>query len=180
MDNENLDMDKRSMVMRRITKEDTELVYGFFNSISEQSRKSFYPHPFDRAYAEFITGTELDDPDICRYLAILHEGDEKIAVGYMFFWNCTKDILSLGIAVSDDYQGKGLGKKMMDFLISEALKSGKKGLHLTTDKDNSRGRALYLKCGFIIAGEGEHNDYIMKLDFNSNEDKFIWQKKSCI
>lgn len=153
-------------IMRRITIKDTELLFGFFLSISEQSRKSFYPHPFDRAHAEFITGTDLEDPDICRYLAILHEDDEEVAVGYMFFWNWTKEYPSLGIAVSDNYQGKGLGKKMMDFLISEALKNGKKGLHLTTDKNNSRGQALYIRCGFVITGEGEHNDYILRLDFN--------------
>lgn len=52
---------------------------------------------------------------------------------------------------------------MMDYMINICRENGKKELRLTTDKDNTAGQKLYAKCGFIITGEGDENDYKLVL-----------------
>lgn len=154
---------ENGLFVRRVAQGDAGLLFCFFESLSAASRSSFRPHPFDRETAERIAGEELNDPDIRRYLAVAR-GEEATAAGYAFFWNWTTERPSIGIAVGDAYQGRGVGGRLMRFLIEEARRQGKKGLELTTDKANTRGQQLYLKCGFRIAGEGAHDDYVMELD----------------
>lgn len=54
----------------------------------------------------------------------------------------------LGIAVIDDYQGKGIGTEMMKRLIKKAKNEKIKEIFLTTRVDNKKARSLYRKFGF--------------------------------
>lgn len=147
--------------VRPLAPGDAGLLYRFFLSLSEATKRSFRPHPFDRETAERFTGEEIMNPGVRRFLAMGEDGE---AAGYCFFWNWTTGEPSLGVAVSDAFQGQGMGRLMMRYLIEEARVKGKKALHLTTDKANVRAQALYLSCGFRIVGEGKEDDYIMRLD----------------
>ena len=56
------------------------------------------------------------------------------------------------IGVSPHQQGKGLGSKLLQFLIDEYVQRNKT-LGLLVDKDNPNAKKLYLKLGFEIVGE---------------------------
>lgn len=155
----------KDAVVRPLGHGDADLLYAFFLSLSEATRKSFRPHPFDRATAEHFTEEELGDANIRRFLAIVPRENGEAAAGYAFFWDWTTGAPSLGIAVSDAFQGRGVGRLLMRFLMDEAVRCRKKALRLTTDKNNTRAQALYLSCGFRILGEGKEDDYLMRLDF---------------
>jgi len=58
------------------------------------------------------------------------------------------DFPSIGICVRNGYQGRGLGREFMNYLITEAKKMEKKGLRLNVYKDNERAYSLYKKLGF--------------------------------
>ena len=77
-----------------------------------------------------------------------------------------------GICVRDDYQGRGLGKKFMNYLIREAEKMGKKGLRLTVYKDNERAYSLYKKLGF----REERIVIHMRLNFEEGDKVRQYQK----
>ena len=51
------------------------------------------------------------------------------------------------------WQGKMLGKEMMDLCCTKAKASGMKKMRLEVDLDNHRAIAFYLRNGFIPAGE---------------------------
>ena len=130
--------------------------------MSEKTKYFFHPHPFDRKTAEKLTGPEIDDPDIKRYMAV--EDTSKEMIGYVFFWDFAKDFPWLGISVRDDFQGKGLGKKLLNFMEQVARNHNKKGIQLTTMKDNEIALHLYKKMEYKIVGE-KHGEHWLKYIF---------------
>jgi GNAT superfamily N-acetyltransferase len=64
----------------------------------------------------------------------------------------------LGIMVSDNEVGKGIGSQIIDDLIQRATDI----IYLSVDIDNKRGLNLYHKKGFEVITETD-NQYIMKL-----------------
>jgi ribosomal protein S18 acetylase RimI-like enzyme len=69
----------------------------------------------------------------------------------------------LGIAIQEASRGKGYGKKMMDFLVSDARKKSIATLHLTVDMDNTTAIDLYKKFGFEIVEAVNDRSVLMKL-----------------
>ncbi len=57
------------------------------------------------------------------------------------------------LSVCPNWQGKGLGTKMLRFLIGEYVTKSNKTLGLLVDKENSDAKRLYLKLGFNVVGE---------------------------
>jgi len=143
------------MLIRKLKKADTEKFYEFFTALSERTKYFFHPHPFDRETAEKLCNER--DKNTVRFVVII---DEKIA-GYGFLWNLNNDFPSLGICIRDDFQGKGIGKGLVEYLINFAKKKDKKGLVLTVYKDNENAISLYQKYGFEI----ERVIYSMRLKF---------------
>lgn len=72
------------------------------------------------------------------------------------------------IYVLRDFQGKGLGARMMDFAVTEAKRAGKKILWLGVWEKNTSAIAFYKKQGFVPSGthsfwmgDEEQTDIIM-------------------
>jgi len=148
-------MEDKNFKIRRLKSTDTEKLYEFFTALSEKTKHFFHPHPFDIETAEKLCKEK--DKNIVRFVGII----EEEIVGYGFLWNLNNDFPSLGICIRDDFQGKGIGKGLMEYLINFAKKKDKKGLILTVYKDNEKAFSLYKKFGFEI----ERVIYSMKLKF---------------
>lgn len=58
---------------------------------------------------------------------------------------------SLGI--NPDHQGKGIGSKMLEFLIAEFVTKNNQILGLLVEEENPGAKKLYLKLGFKVVGE---------------------------
>jgi L-amino acid N-acyltransferase YncA len=139
-------MEDKNFKIRKLSKKDTEKFYEFFNSLSDKTKYFFHPHPFDRETAEKLCNER--DKNTVRFVAIINK---KIA-GYGFLWNLNNDFPSLGICISDNYQGKGIGKGLMEYLIDFAKKKNKRGLypsvflrvvffsHITFEQDKEKGK----------------------------------------
>ena len=57
------------------------------------------------------------------------------------------------IGVSSQFQGKGLGSKLLCFLIDEYVNQRNGTLGLLVDQANPNARKLYIKLGFKVVGE---------------------------
>ena len=57
------------------------------------------------------------------------------------------------IAVSPNFQGKGIGSSILDYLIDEIGINQNKTLGLLVDFDNPKAKKLYEKKGFVVVGE---------------------------
>lgn len=76
-------------------------------------------------------------------------------IAYFFLWYYTDPLPLLGIGILDEYQGKGFGKKLIQFLIDAARRSSRDGIDLTMLPDNHRAYALYESLGFRHYAGGE-------------------------
>jgi ribosomal protein S18 acetylase RimI-like enzyme len=151
--------------IRQIHEKDTDRLYDYFSSFSDETRYYFTPHALDMAFAEKLAHADRVDPDTRRFVVITHQDGQETIIGYFFFWSWQKKVPWFGIGVRDGYKGKGLGSLMMQYAIREAELHKKGGILLTTKKDNVRAQKLYQKFGFVILGEEPHGEYLLLLNF---------------
>ena len=90
---------------------------------------------------------------------------DKKVVGYAHL-DKENNSVWLGTAVIEEETGKGIGKMIMDKLMSEAKTKEVKKITLTVDKDNATAFALYKKYGFQIFKETE-KIYYLELKLNN-------------
>lgn len=57
------------------------------------------------------------------------------------------------IGVDPNYQGKGVGSQLLQFIIEEFVVQRRQTLGLLVEKDNSKAKDLYLKHGFKVMNE---------------------------
>lgn len=62
------------------------------------------------------------------------------------------DVVVLGMGFHDDWQGMGLGKRLMEALLQMAAERGARRVELSVWQDNTRARALYERFGFKPEG----------------------------
>lgn len=145
-------------VIRPFTPADTERFADFLADLSPRSRYFFWPHGYDHATAAELTQPEkLADRSTLRFLA----EEEGVMTGYVFLWDWDTPLPWLGIAVRDGYQRRGVGQQMMETMLALAKRHGKRGLKLTTMKDNERAQRLYARCGFTIVGIEQNGEYLL-------------------
>jgi L-phenylalanine/L-methionine N-acetyltransferase len=69
-----------------------------------------------------------------------------------------KHVASLGLAVTDAYQGRGVGRALMDACLDFADRwANYPRVELTVHADNARAIKLYQSLGFVV--EGRHRDF---------------------
>lgn len=100
-------------------------------------------------------------------ILVLNEGI-PVAYGHL---DREKEITWLGIAVTEMETGKGLGKLVMDNLLSEAMQKNYTDIYLSVDKSNSDAIALYTKYEFKIEEVLSHGVYLMKYNIKNIEEK---------
>lgn len=136
------------VVVRKIADGDQKMLAGFNDGLSDQSRRLFIPHAYDRKTLDAVVERAESGRDRV-YLGI---ADEK-AIGYFFLWHFERDVPILGIGIVDGYQGMGLGKEFIRILVDDARENGNIGIDLTTLPCNERAFALYEKMGFRYIGD---------------------------
>jgi len=159
MDTKIIEIKEKKLKIRRLQKEDKEIFWEYFQALSEKTKNFFQPHPFDKETAEKLCNE--NDPEIVRFIAVEEVNGEEEVIIYAFLSGLSGDFPSLGIGIRDDYQGKGLGRILMEHLVELAKSLGKKGLSLTVFDDNKNAFHLYSKLGFKV----ERITYTMKLKF---------------
>ena len=87
---------------------------------------------------------------VCTF--VLCEENEPLAYGHLDKEDGT---VWLGIAVIEKAKGKGIGKLMMEQLLSFARQQNIKSIGLSVDNDNSTAINLYLNLGFKLIEEKE-------------------------
>jgi ribosomal protein S18 acetylase RimI-like enzyme len=155
----------KNVKIRPITENDTEIIYEYFMSFSEETRYFFTPHALDKKFAQKLTEEDIKNPDTRRFIVVTLHDSREIVVGYFFFWGWIKKIPWFGIGVRDGYHGMGIGSKMLDYAINKAKRYNKGGILLTTKKDNIKAQGLYRKFGFEIIGEEPSGQYLLILNF---------------
>ncbi len=117
-----------------LNKENRSLVHDFLKVAGRAKTHFRY---FDNRTMDIL------DNHLATYL--IRVNGQIIGYGHLDQEN---DIVWLGIAIADGFQGIGLGKLMMDTLVAAAKIKQLKSIQLAVDSDNEKAIGLYHKFGF--------------------------------
>lgn len=73
-------------------------------------------------------------------------------IGYTLVMNVLDECHLLNLSVSRDWQGRGIGRRILDWLIDEAARQGAVGMFLEVRPSNTVALALYESSGFVRIG----------------------------
>lgn len=147
------DKKNRHLVITSLTKKDFTRLYQFFCSLSEISKSTFKPHPFSK---HFIAKLVADSDSNYHYrLIVCDPARNNKIVGYSFITKppLFKESGYFGIAIADEYQGSGIGKKLTTETINFAKNVGIKTMYLNVYEDNISALKTYEKQGFSICSQ---------------------------
>lgn len=83
------------------------------------------------------------------YLTAWLEGEP---VGYIGMWIALDEGEITNVSVKKEFQGRGIGRKLMEVLEIEGRKEGVAAYFLEVRESNQKARGLYRARGFIEAG----------------------------
>lgn len=93
-----------------------------------------------------------------KVFALLSEKDEIVSVIEVLSSFDREKAYLYGVSTSKRFQGKGYGKKLLDYVLKYLIKIGIKTVELTADEDNIIAQNLYSQFGFKIV-ENLSNEY---------------------
>ena len=154
-------------LIRNFSLEDKELVIEFFEQMGGESRAFFNRGDGNKNNALAYFRQNGTEPNAVRFLSSVKAEDGKeIMTGYVFAWDMSTGVPTLGIAVREEYKGQGLGRLLMSYLINYLKEKNYGGVMLTTSFANVRGQSLYTRMGFEHIGTHTNGEmlYILKFD----------------
>ena len=151
-------------LIRTATSSDSKILSGLSQTTFYQTYVAIHPENAGllRAYTEETFSEEKIQRQSqlpAVYYYVVESGD--VVLGYMKTVRgdapdqvLQKPSLELEkLYVKGEFQGRGLGQKLFDFLIPVALASGHRSIWLSVYENNPGAIAFYRKNGFRVVGE---------------------------
>jgi regulation of enolase protein 1 (concanavalin A-like superfamily)/GNAT superfamily N-acetyltransferase len=137
--------------IRRLTPGDAAALVDFYNALSPASKRTFRPLDAQTTLpvCEAIVRDNL--PAAESKLDLVAVDGTRVA-GWSFVWDLGGPEPVFGLAVADDYHGRGLGSALMDAVLAAARQKGLSTIYLTVVRDNDKARGLYARRGFATYG----------------------------
>ena len=142
------------MNIRELKNSDREMMQTFFDNMSERTVSFFNVNRGnEKRTMEFFKNGKKDH----RFFVVT---DENEIIALSFIWDIDTSIPWFGIAVSDNYQGQGIGTRLTEYVLSVLKAEGYGGLFLRTAVGNISAQQLYEKCGFERIGTHPSGEYL--------------------
>jgi len=125
---------------RPATGKDVNELFNLLNSLSDEVKKFFHPHPFDKRTLEQILTSKKD-----HYFVLTVN---KKIIGYSMLRFYVYKIPSFGVCIRKDYENHGYGNLMTEKTMKKAIEIGYKEVILNVHEENSRAIDLYERIGF--------------------------------
>jgi len=142
-----------AVTIRTISPHDFELERQFIESLSPTTgyRRLFSPRkPSDDEIRRF---TNVEPSREFALIAITGDGDHQRMVGVVRWIkpNAEANAAEFALVIADDWQGKGLGTRMLNNLLAEAKRRGLEEIRGETLSENEPMLALCRRFGFSFA-----------------------------
>lgn len=109
-------------------------------------------YPFDEHERTENLKSLLENPEFGKLWVIKQNGNLAgytfLGFGFSFEFK-GRDAFVDELFILPEFQGQGIGKRAIDFIIQEAKRVGVKALHLEAEHHNERGLTLYRNKGFV-------------------------------
>jgi ribosomal-protein-alanine N-acetyltransferase len=106
---------------------------------------------FSPSWSEESVRTLLDHPASTAFLAMVG-GVPKTCVGFVLAQLAADEAEILSVGVAKDWQGKGIGRRLVEGVARAAQRAEAKTLFLEVAADNDAAMALYRRAGFLGTG----------------------------
>jgi ribosomal-protein-alanine N-acetyltransferase len=130
-------------------------------SIITTVENACYPKPWPLASFQ----EELSKP-FSHFLVLTDDETDSQIFGYLVFWVMFDEIHLLNITVPFDHRGMGLGRRMLQHVVSVGIQKNCRRIFLEVRKSNAGAIALYQKQGFFV-------DHIKKAFYEDGEDAYF-------
>jgi acetyltransferase len=133
---------------RPIRPADKPALAGFFQRLSEESRRRRFLAPKPKLSARDLTFfTEVDHDRHVALVALDREG-AIVGVARYAAWPDRRDRAEIAFAVVDEWHGHGLGTALAERLVDHARRAGLTALTASTLSENAAAHALLRRLGF--------------------------------
>jgi acetyltransferase len=142
-------IDGREVVFRAIRPEDEPLWLDMFNSFSEETRRFRFFHVIKNiSHEERIRYTFIDYNREFAIVPVINEdGVEKMLGAGRIQASVVDESAEFAIALRDEWQSRGLGEALFDYLIDIAHNKGWNFIHAHVLADNAKMINLFRKKG---------------------------------
>ena len=139
--------------LRRLVPDDARDLCAFYNGLSAGAIRMFQPLGKETSVKCCRAIAADNRPKIdSRFDVVALIGDRIVGLAFLSKIRDLADEKSFGIAVADAWQGRGIGKKLIENVLRAATQRELKRIHLIFVVDNDRARRLYERNGFSITG----------------------------
>lgn len=129
---------------------------------------------FDSPWTEGMFRQEVSDGYLSRSWVAVRDGT---VVGYLISWFLREEVHLLNVAVDAGCRGRGYGRRLVKYLLDQAVQGGRDVITLEVRESNAVARRLYESFGFATIGrrkgyyQDNHEDAIvMILDVRDRRD----------
>ncbi len=132
-----IQIDRTKIVFRLLRQNDKQILIDLFFSLSDEFKKWYNPHPFDEKTAIEICDNKDEDHQkvigvhdgkivaYCQlFFGLRYWESKRFSKRSMFFIN--SEVCTIAPCVAEDFQGKGVGSIMMEYIIDICKKYNKK------------------------------------------------------
>lgn len=155
--------------IRPIKPEDAPMLLELFNSLSLKTKYYRFFSPLKTLPQDMLARfTQIDyTKDMALVAFNLAESDEKMIAVARFMTNPGGVDHQFAIVVSDELQGKGVGRALMENLIAIAKDRKIETMKGIVLAENTHMRTLARKLGFSLSKIPGENQYDLKIDLRS-------------
>jgi len=155
--------DGTKVMIRPIRPEDREIERAFVLGLSADSRyfrffstlKDLSPELLDRF-------TQVDYPKEMAFIATIDDGDKELEIGVArYVGGDQQGSAEFAIVVADEWQGKGIGKALLDHLFGVARDVGFKRIEALVLTANSNMLRFCRDLGFAIQPYPEEDQMVL-------------------
>ena len=142
----------RTTSIRRIAAGDGPSLLAFYNGLSADSKRTFRPLGIE-AELNVCVGVIRDN-----HSAVDDKHDMVVVkatqiIGWGFLHDLTSREPFLGLAIADEWQGRGLGGAVMNAVMAAGRARGLAKVSLAVVQDNAVARGMYERHGFVCSGD---------------------------
>ena len=153
------------LVFREMRPDDEAGMREFYRALGPESTAFFNAgHGNERRTMDFF------GPSPRPFHEYYNAEKDGVIAGHLFIWDTDTRVPWLGIAVRDDFQGRGVGGFMLTSLVALLTARGCGGLLLRTAKNNIPAQRLYEKYGFERLGEHPSGELLYLKRFAGKRD----------
>ena len=160
----------KEVLLRPIRPDDEPMEEEMIASFSRQTQYfRFFGFLGNISKELLIRSTQIDyDREIAIIAEVQEEGKKMMAAEVRLLADADNERAEFAIVVADAWQGLGLGRKMMDYIMEIAVKRGIRMIHATVLRENNRMVQMFRQRGFSLKLE-KFTTYYAELELEKED-----------